>query len=279
MYKKYFNLKMVACLAALLPLTAEIRDPGEFFKTREGTLCWRPIEPPFQGREHAGRLLGEELISQYGLETLKDAIVLGCPRGGVLFAKGIVDTIREAGGDPTLDLVISRKIIAPGTTDYGVGAINEAGEIVYMERSIKYLNVDIDSKEVQANIENTYKEILRRISVYRDGRPLISVKDRVVIVVDGVVSGGTMIACVKSVQSHPEGKPKRIIIATPVTTPGGKRTVLNETGLSEEDFCRAALASAPKEAIWNSDDFYQKTKDFEQMTDQEVRDILISYAR
>jgi predicted phosphoribosyltransferase len=224
-------------------------------------------------------LLGEKLLQEYGLETLKEAVVLGCPRGGLLFAKGVVDVIREAGGDPILDLIISRKILAPGTKDYGIGAITEQGEVIYVDRIINSLNLDVHSLQMEESIEGVRQEVSRRVAAYRQGKPLVSLDNKVVVVIDGVVGGGTMIACVKSVQTEAQGKAKRIIVATPVASLSGKMRVISYAAIPPEDFCATVLANPPKGTFWNSDDFYERTKSFEQMTDEEVREILATYAR
>lgn len=253
------------------------REPVGIIELKEGVKHWRPESPPFEGRQHAGHLLGEQLLKDYGINELKDAVVLGCPRGGVLFAQGIVDVIRKAGGDPMLDLIICRKIPIPGQDDYGVGAVTEQGTAIYIDALIERLSLDPQSDDMMRIVEKTREEVKRRIKAYRQDRPLLSLAGKVVIVVDGVVNGGTMIGCIESVREHSMGTMRRIIVATPVSSPRGKANVINLARIPEEDFCTAVVATPPLGVFWNSDDFYQQTKMFEQMTDQEVRDIIQAY--
>jgi putative phosphoribosyl transferase len=244
---------------------------------REGVSYWKPNPVPFESREHAGQLLGQELLRKYGIEELADAVVLACPRGGLVYAKGIVDEIRNAGGSPSLDLVICRKIPLPDNDEYGVGAVTEQGEAIFIDRLVQRHHLDLQSEIMKQKVETTQKEVQRRVESYRQNRPPVSIKEKVVILVDGISNGGTMIACVASARTRSKAPPRRIIVATPVASFKGKKTVIDLANIPEEDFCMAALATPPEKVLWNSDDFYQKTNLFVQMTDQDVREILQNY--
>lgn len=262
------------CVSAseqLLPKTVGI------IEFKEGMPYWKPNPAPFETREHAGCLLGQELIRKYGIEELADAVVLACPRGGLGFAKAIIDEIRKAGGFPTLDLVICRKIPLPDNDEYGIGAVTEQGDAIYIDRLVQDSNLDLQSEIMKQTLEKTEREVQRRVEAYRQSQPLVSIKEKVVIIVDGISNGGTMIACVASARTRSEGSPRRIIVATPVASSRGKATVMDLANIPEEDFCMATLAVPPAKVLWNSDDFYQKTNSFVQMTDHDVREILQAY--
>ena len=77
------------------------------------------VNKPFSDRVEAGRRLGEELKKTYGNE----AVVLGIPRGGVVVAESLAQVLGA-----TLDIVLSRKIGAPGNPEFAIGAISEDGE-------------------------------------------------------------------------------------------------------------------------------------------------------
>lgn len=244
---------------------------------KEGGSIWKPDPVPFETREHAGRLLAQELLKKYGIDELADAVILACPRGGLVYAKEIIDEIRRAGGSPTLDLVVCRKIPLPGDDEYGIGGLTEQGEPIYITEQVKYFNLDLESEVMKQQVEKTEKEVRRRIEAYRQEKLPVSVADKVVVVVDGISNGGTLIACIASIRARSETPPQRIILATPVVSKRGKITVMNLANIPEQDFCMAAFALPPKDTLWNSDDFYQKTDSFVQMTDQDVRNILQNY--
>lgn len=243
---------------------------------REGKSFWKPVEPPFENRAHAGLLLGEQLLKDYGIEELKDAVVLGCPRGGMVLAQAMVEVIKREDGVPSLDLVICRKILTPENEDFGIGAVTEQGEQIFVDRLVKHYGIDITSDEMSKVIEKVKKEVQRRVEAYREGKPLISLEGKVVIIVDGISTGSTVIACVKSVRAFSEGREKRIIVATPVLAEKGRITVETLAGVPQGNICSAAVATPPQGSFWNSDDFY-KLMEFTQMTDGEVRDILTAH--
>lgn len=270
---------LLVTVAAAMPTLLTSLEIAGTVEIQNGVRIWTPESQPFEGREHAGRLLGEELLQTYGLAELKEAVILACPRGGMLFAKGAIDVIREAGGNPSFDLVITRKILAPGTKDYGIGSINEQGEIYFIDQLLDELNIDLSSEQMQKSIESVQQEVTRRVNSYRQNKPLASLADKVVVVMDGVVGGGTMIGCVKSAQERAQGLEKRLIVASPVVSPRGKRTVVHHTGIPEEDFCSVVIIGAPGGCLWNSDDLYQKFTDFASVSDEQVREILATYAK
>ena len=74
----------------------------------------------FQNREQAARLLADRLVSYRG----KQPLVLGVPRGAVPMARIIADAL---GGD--LDVVLVRKLRAPGQPEVAIGAVDEAGAV------------------------------------------------------------------------------------------------------------------------------------------------------
>ena len=82
----------------------------------------------FQDRHDAGKQLAERLHQYRGT----DAIVLGLPRGGVVVAYEVARAL-----DLPLDVVIVRKIGAPGNPEYAIGALAENGELTLNEEEIE----------------------------------------------------------------------------------------------------------------------------------------------
>lgn len=246
-------------------------------ETRAGASYWKPERAPFENRRHAGLLLGERLLSVYPIDVLKDAVVLGCPRGGIIYAQGIVDVIKKAGGNPTLDLVVCRKIHRPEDEDYGVGVVTEQGRSIFLNHLLERWKLDPQSEEMQQLTGKTQREVARRVEAYRQGNPLVPLAGKVVILADGVANGATMIGCIDSVRVRSEGRVGRIIVATPVASAKGKATIVELANLPPDDFCAAVEATPPQGAFWNTDDFYQQEEIRHQMTDEEVREIVRSY--
>jgi len=138
----------------------------------------------FQNREEAGRLLASRLLH---LKST-DPVVLALPRGGVPVALPVA----EALGAP-LDLLLVRKIGAPGYPEFGIGAVVDGHqpEIVVDEDTVEGLRIPRGYIERESVRE--LEEIERRRALYMRGRRPISLAGRAVIVVDdGVATGGTV---------------------------------------------------------------------------------------
>ena len=75
----------------------------------------------FADRTEAGRMLGEEFAAR-GFGDRRDVIVLGIPRGGVEVAAEVARALRVP-----LDIVVARKVGAPGNPEFAVGAVGPDG--------------------------------------------------------------------------------------------------------------------------------------------------------
>ncbi len=158
----------------------------------------------FKDRADAGRKLAEKLLDH---ANQKDTIVIGLPRGGVVVAFEIAKKLRLP-----LDIIISRKIGMPGQPEFAVGAITADGKEVFDQRVIQ--SFELERKDLESIIEAEKKEILRRMRVYRPGRPELNLKNKTVILVDdGIATGMTMQATLLSARGLGA---KHVIIAVPV---------------------------------------------------------------
>ena len=90
----------------------------------------------FRDRTEAGRLLGDALAF---LKGKKNVVVLAIPRGGVPVGKEVADSIGAL-----LDLVITRKIGAPGEPELAVGAVSQEGEIIMDPELVTTLKISED---------------------------------------------------------------------------------------------------------------------------------------
>ncbi|HEX6262782.1 MAG TPA: phosphoribosyltransferase family protein [Actinomycetota bacterium] len=198
----------------------------------------------FADRTEAGRLLAEALE---GLED--DVVVLGIPRGGVPVA---AEVARARGW--SLDVVIPRKIGAPGNPELGLGAI-APGVRVLDERIVARLGVP--QEYLDREIERQEAEIRRRAEAYRRGRPPASVAGKTAIVVDdGVATGGTAAAALRWARAQGA---EAVVLAVPVGAPESIRRLSREAD-------RVVVLAAP-ERFYAVGQWY---RDFEQTSDEEV---------
>jgi putative phosphoribosyl transferase len=156
----------------------------------------------FANRREAGERLAASLSDLTG----QDAVVLAIPRGGVV----VGDAVARRIGAP-LDVVIPRKVGAPGNPELGLGAV-APGVRVLDERLIGELRVPSDYLERE--IEAEEREIARREEAYRRGRSPVEVRDRVAVVVDdGVATGGTATAALRWARAEAA---RSVVLAVPV---------------------------------------------------------------
>jgi putative phosphoribosyl transferase len=206
----------------------------------------------FRDRSDAGRALAAELM------RFKDAhpVVLALPRGGVPVAYEIAEKL-----EAPLDLVLVRKLGAPGFEELAIGAIAEGSPIEKVIEVDTIAQLDVPQEYLDHQIERQMREIERRRKVYCGGRAPIDVTGCSAIVVDdGVATGSTMRAALRAVRRR---RPKRLIMAVAVAPPSALEALRAET---DEVVCLAVPESF--EAI---SPFYAE---FHQLSDEEVTDLL-----
>lgn len=156
----------------------------------------------FADRAEAGERLAKALVQEAG----PDVVILAIPRGGVL----VGEAVARALGTP-LDVVIPRKIGAPGNPELGIGAV-APGVRVLDERMIEALRVS--PGYLEREVEAQEREIERRQRLYRAGRPPLQVRGRTAVVVDdGIATGGTAAAALRWARSR---EAEMVVLAVPV---------------------------------------------------------------
>lgn len=207
-------------------------------------------EEPFSGRKEAGTLLAKELIKL----RLKNAVVLGIPRGGVIIAKEIAAIL---GAD--LDIVLSRKLGCPGNPELAIGAVSEDGKLFLNEKLVSELGED--KPYIEQEKLRQLALIKQRIKQYRGVLAKLSLKDRYVIVTDdGLATGATMHAALWIARQE---RPNRLIAALPV---GPADTIQSLAQDADDVICLRAPSFFT--AIGQ---FYL---DFSQVEDEDVLEIL-----
>ena len=163
-------------------------------------------ESILRDRVDAGRRLARRL-EKYRHE--RPAIV-ALPRGGVPVGAEVARAL-----DAPLDILIVRKIGAPGNPEYGLGAVAEDGSRVIDDPRVR--EIGLTREDLEPVIAEELEEIARRASIYRSGRPAIDLRDRTVILVDdGVATGVTVRAAVVAVRRQ---GPRRVVLAFGVSPP------------------------------------------------------------
>jgi putative phosphoribosyl transferase len=158
----------------------------------------------FANRREAG------LALLHPIETLApvDPVVLALPRGGVPVAFEIARALQAP-----LDVLLVRKIGAPGHQEYGIGALVDGAspQVVIDEAAARM--VGADRAYIDREVSRQLAEIERRRAAYYSAPP-ISLEGRTVIVVDdGIATGGTVRA---ALQALAKIGPRRVVLAVPV---------------------------------------------------------------
>ena len=206
-------------------------------------------EPLFRDRRDAGRALAARLERYRGW----DALVLGLPRGGVVVAAEVARQL-----DAELDVVVARKLGAPISPEVAIGAVT-ASERVLNEELIRELDVSEAYLSGVTAVEQ--REARRREAWLRGNRPPPRIAGRSVIVVDdGLATGATMRAAVRSVRKQ---SPAHLVVAVPV---GAREACEALRAEADEVVCLHAPASFG--AVGS---YYLR---FDQTSDDEVRRLL-----
>ncbi len=202
----------------------------------------------FADRADAGRKLAARLLKYKD----KQPVVLGVPRGGVPVAFEVARALNAP-----LDVIIVRKLGAPGEPRLGVGAVVDGNhpETILNPEVMSALRVS--RAYLEREIQNQLKEIHRRNLLYRAGRVRIELKGRTVIVVDDeIATGGSIRAALRGVRQQ---APKKGVLAVPV---GPADTIASLRGEVDEIVC----LSTPS-MFFGIGEFYS---DFHQLADAEV---------
>ena len=157
----------------------------------------------FRDRQDAGRQLAEALAA------LRDEhpVVLGLPRGGVPVAFEVARALESP-----LDVVVVRKLGVPFQPELGMGAVGEDGARVINRNVVHMAGV---RDEELGQVESRERAEVERVRGDTHGdRPPVSISGRTVIVVDdGIATGGTARAALRVVRARGAA---RVVLAVPV---------------------------------------------------------------
>jgi len=200
----------------------------------------------FSHRAEAGRVLAG-LLSAY--RDRNEAIVMGLPRGGVPVAFEVAQALHLP-----LDVMVVRKLRAPGQPELAIGAIASGGIAILNTGITRLLG---DTLQLRAEIQHQSAELHRRESLYRNGRLPPGIKRRTVILVDdGAATGASMRAAIGAARQLGAA---RVVAAAPVAS-----SEALELMRAEAD--EVVFAFEP-ELLMSVGEWY---RDFEQTDDAEV---------
>lgn len=206
----------------------------------------------FKNRRAAGKKLSAQLLEYKGEQPL----VLALPRGGVPVAYEIAMAL-----DAPLDVIVVRKLGAPGQPELGIGAVVDGDhpQSVLNEDVMSVLHVSAAYLDREVALE--LQEIRRRQERYRGGQPPAPIAGRTVIVVDdGIATGGSVRAALRGVR---RAQPRRLVLAVPVAPP--------ETIAALRSEADAIVCLSTPQLFHAVGQFYD---DFAQTTDEEVIELL-----
>jgi predicted phosphoribosyltransferase len=196
----------------------------------------------FRDRVDAGRRLANDLAGS----VEPPVVVLGVARGGVIVAAEVARAL----GAP-LDVVIPRKLGAPGNPELGIGAV-APGIRVVDEAGVRMLRVDESYIEAEASRQEA--EIERRTAAYRQGKPPVDLEGVTAVVVDdGVATGVTAVAALRWARSRGAAT---VVFAAPVGPQGIERRLAGEC-----DRCVVLLTPRDLQAVGRWYELFDQTTD------------------
>jgi putative phosphoribosyl transferase len=259
-------LSQLACEKQLLIIpgaTHLFEEPGALEQVTAHATMWfhRFLTPRLPETEDDfvladRRDAGRRLVPALTQFKAQNPIVLALPRGGVPVAFEVAQAL-----EAPLDVVLVRKIGAPGHKELGLGAVVDGAnpQVVLNDEIVR--EIAPDEAYLKAETSRQLAEIERRRRIYRGEEPPLDIAGRTVIVIDdGIATGGTMRAVLRALA---RAKPGRLVLAVPVAP---RESVVDLRSEADEMIC-----------LMTPEPFYAvgvHYREFHQTSDEEVVELL-----
>lgn len=205
----------------------------------------------FENRLSAAEQLAKSLKKYEGD---KNAVILAIPRGALQMG----DVLRERLKLP-LDIVVTKKIGAPGNEEFAIGVVDPDGKVTCDENVLATYEIPLSYVEDEA--ARLRHVIKRRYEDYRGSPTPPDLRGKIGIVVDdGIATGHTIEAAVDYLRRH---YVKKLVLAVPVSAVDAASRLEKKV---DEFIC-----------LQRPEDFYavgQFYSDFPQVSDEEAIKIL-----
>jgi putative phosphoribosyl transferase len=204
----------------------------------------------YTDREQAGDLLADALSELKD----RDVVVLGIPRGGVVVASRVAKALGSE-----MDIVVTKKIGAPGEPEFALGAVTQEGDVILNEDVVGLIGVE--ASYLKSEAARKTEEVKERMARFRGDRPYPPLGGKVVVIVDdGIATGSTVSAAIRSVKKQ---APASVIVAVPVAP---AEVVARLSQEADEVVCLAT-----PEPFFAIGQFYEQ---FDQVEDDDVKLLL-----
>lgn len=202
-----------------------------------------------------GRLdAGEQLSDHIKVNEPENTVVLGLPRGGIPLA-----LIIAKNHGVSFDVVMAKKLVHPEHSEVAIGAMADDSEPVISPQFT--IEPDwIESETLRVKNENKQRRLLYDNVIEQQ---TLEGKD-VILVDDGIATGSTMFAAIRSVKAR---KPKNMTVAVPII-PKSTYYALEKV---VDNICYVAV---PSHFLGSVSAYY---RNFPQITDEEILDMLKSF--
>lgn len=209
--------------------------------------------PPFSNLSSAGVELAKKLADA-GIKN--DVVVLAIVSAGVPVAVEVAKQLSAS----TLDLILIRRLLAPGGPGTQAVAVNLAGTLMVDDEVGP--RPAVPQTPFDYFLDDALNQLARRAQICRGERAALELAGKHVLIVDCAIRTGlTMQASIDAVRRL---NPERITAAVPVTSLSGRSVI--ET-LAEELIYLAAPEPFGNAGVWY--------KDFSRFADDCIRQLLL----
>lgn len=159
----------------------------------------------FKDRFEAGQKLAQQL-QEY--KNNPDVVILAIPRGALVIGSVLSHQLHAP-----LDVVLTKKIGYPGNPEYAIGAASLHN--IILDKRVVEMSGDVEA-HIKEEVAQIRAVLHKRAQEYHQGRDLIPLKDKIVILTDdGIATGKTIELTIDLLKKQ---GPKKIIIAVPVAS-------------------------------------------------------------